>query len=94
MMLYLVKHALKTITDSGGLQKETYLLDTPCITVREQTEWVETLDGNYNILAKPEKKDIVSKIYDTKISVEKKRNYYGDGHSSENICALLNSARY
>ncbi|WP_285824229.1 non-hydrolyzing UDP-N-acetylglucosamine 2-epimerase [Schaedlerella arabinosiphila] len=92
MMLYLVKHALKTITDSGGLQKETYLLDTPCITVREQTEWVETLSGNYNILANPEKNDILSKIFDTRISPEKKLNYYGDGHSSEKICALLSSA--
>ncbi len=88
-MLYLVKHAMKTITDSGGLQKETYILDTPCITVRDQTEWVETLRGNYNILAKPDKEDILNKIYQTQTDTKAKEDYYGDGHASEKICDLL-----
>lgn len=93
-MLYLVRHAVKTITDSGGLQKETYILGTPCVTVREQTEWVETLKGNHNILAKTEKEDIVKKVIKTEIDWENKLAYYGDGHASEKICALLDQAEW
>lgn len=88
-MLYLVKHAKKTVTDSGGLQKETYILGTPCVTVREQTEWVETLMGNHNILARTEKEDIVKKVMETEADMENKTAYYGDGHASEKICDLL-----
>lgn len=92
-MLYLVKHAKKTITDSGGLQKENYILDTPCVTVRDQTEWVETLRGNYNILTKPDKEDILNKIYHTQTDTEAKEDYYGDGHASEKICDILSQLR-
>ena len=73
-MLYFVKNAKKAVTDSGGLQKETYILDTPCVTVRDQTEWVETLVGNHNILAKPNAKDIVEKVMNTAIDYDKKRS--------------------
>ena len=88
-MLYLVKYACKTITDSGGLQKETYILNTPCVTIREQTEWIETLNGNHNILAKPQKEDILSKVFYTEISQKRKVEYYGDGHAARKICELL-----
>ena len=88
-MLYFVKHAKKAITDSGGLQKETYILDTPCITVRDQTEWVETLIGNHNILAKPNAEDIVNKVMDTVIDYDKKAAYYGTGHAAHKICELI-----
>ncbi len=82
-MLYFVKHAKKAVTDSGGLQKETYILDTPCVTVRDQTEWVETLIGNHNILAKPNAEDIVNKVMNTVIDYDKKEAYYGTGHAAQ-----------
>ena len=88
-MLYFVKHAKKAVTDSGGLQKETYILDTPCVTVRDQTEWVETLIGNHNILAKPVKKDILDKVNHTVIDRENKKNYYGTGNAAQIICDLI-----
>lgn len=88
-MLYFVKHAKKAVTDSGGLQKETYILDTPCVTVRDQTEWVETLIGNHNVLAKPDADDIVKKVMETKIDVGNKKNYYGTGHAAKQICELI-----
>lgn len=90
-MLYLVKHSVRTITDSGGLQKETYMLGTPCITVRDQTEWKETLTGNWNILAKPCKDDILRKVYDWPAASEERKPFYGDGRASEKICALLDT---
>lgn len=88
-MLYFVKHAQKVVTDSGGLQKETYILDTPCVTVREQTEWVETLVGGHNILAHPTKEDIYNKLKNTIIDKEAKQNYYGNGDAAKQICEML-----
>lgn len=88
-MLYFTKFAKKIITDSGGLQKEAYILNTPCVTVRDQTEWVETLLGNHNILAKPDAKDILNKINDTMIDSRNKQSYYGKGDAAEKICRLL-----
>lgn len=88
-MLYFTKNAIKVITDSGGLQKEAYILDTPCITVREQTEWVETLIANHNILAHPRKQDIMDKVMNTSVSFADKQDYYGTGHAADKLCEIL-----
>lgn len=87
-MLYFTKNAVKVVTDSGGLQKEAYILGTPCVTLREQTEWVETLAGNRNMLAHIEKEDILRKVRCEEISAEKE-NHYGEGDAAEKLCAVL-----
>ena len=93
-MLYLTKNACKIITDSGGLQKESYILNTPCITVRDQTEWVETLKDGYNILAKSEYDDLYNKIVNSKIDDSKEKiNYYGNGKSSNKIAEIINNIK-
>lgn len=88
-MLYFTKNAIKIITDSGGLQKEAYIMGVDCVTVRDQTEWVETLTGNNNILSKPDTEDILNKVNNTIVDVTVKKNYYGDGDAANKILEIL-----
>ncbi len=62
-MMSMVRYSKMIITDSGGLQKEAYYLEKPCITIRENTEWQETVDNHMNILAYD---DIYNKIIEFK----------------------------
>ncbi len=54
--------AKRIITDSGGIQKEAYILAKPCITLRTETEWVETVEEKWNLLINPKEKKIAEKI--------------------------------
>ena len=60
--LKLMSSARKILTDSGGIQKEAYILGVPCITLRENTEWVETVENGWNILVGTDKEKIVRTV--------------------------------
>ena len=87
-MLKLMAHSRKILTDSGGVQKEAYMLGVPCITMRENTEWVETIEEGGNVLVGADYRKIVDTIKDFEGSTSK-RNVFGTGNSSENICKIL-----
>lgn len=58
-MIALVSRAAMVLTDSGGLQKEAFALKVPCVTLREETEWIETLEDGWNVLTGSDPKKIV-----------------------------------
>ncbi len=89
-MLMLMTNSKKILTDSGGVQKEAYMLGVPCITMRENTEWVETVEDGWNALVGADYEKIVDSIRNFEGSTSKK-NVFGIGNSSENICKILNN---
>jgi UDP-N-acetylglucosamine 2-epimerase (non-hydrolysing) len=65
-MLMLMGSADKVITDSGGVQKEAYMLKVPCITLRDNTEWVETIESGWNVLVGANKELLLKMIHKPK----------------------------
>jgi len=92
-MLQLTKNARLIFTDSGGLQKEAFWLHTPCVTLRDETEWTETIELGANTLAGSNSKKIVAaarEVIDAKnikIKLEKLKNPFGDGQASQRMVA-------
>jgi UDP-GlcNAc3NAcA epimerase len=94
-MVWLIDHCSLVMTDSGGLQKEAYFFQKPCITLRDETEWVELVDCGANSLVGADTKKIIS-TYDSLIAnlqpAKQKlqtKSLYGDGKASENIIKEL-----
>jgi len=88
-MTALMNRASRVFTDSGGLQKEAYWAQKPCITLREETEWVETLNDNANQLVGANTQlilEAVEKSNDAKF----RPALYGDGNSAPRCVSAIN----
>lgn len=90
-MLLLEKHARKILTDSGGVQKEAYLLKVPCVTLREETEWTETLHHGWNRLVGVSTRAIVKAAL-SRVLARRHPSYFGDGRAAYHIVQRLLSA--
>jgi UDP-N-acetylglucosamine 2-epimerase len=87
-MLSLVAGAGSVVTDSGGLQKEAYWLGVPCVTLRPNTEWADTVRVGANTLAEPEQLGAALAAARFPAGAPP---LYGDGHASERIAVILSS---
>lgn len=91
-MIALEQSAALIITDSGGVQKEAFFYGVPCITMRDETEWVETVDLGWNHLVGADRQAIVSAVRMSRLKplVERKRDEpYGRGEAAQAIVSLL-----
>ena len=86
--IYLVNHAQKIVTDSGGLQREAFFAKKKCVTILDFVCWPETMVSGRNELSKPKADEILEKL---SVEQEVDEDYmpFGDGHSAEKIVELL-----
>lgn len=83
----LLARACVIFTDSGGMQKEAYVLRVPCVTLREETEWLETLEDGWNVLAGSDPAKIARSA--RRLMPAKQKSHYGDGGSAAAIATAL-----
>lgn len=88
-MLQLLRAAEKVITDSGGVQKEAYFLKVPCVTVRTETEWPETVASGWNTLVPFNANAIYTEITRLFQVKNESTNFYGDGRAAIKIADIL-----
>jgi UDP-N-acetylglucosamine 2-epimerase len=87
-MVHLTRSARLVLTDSGGLQKEAYWLGTPCITLRDETEWMETVAAGWNCLTGANAERIIEAVR-TFSPPANRPPLYGDGKVAARCVGLL-----
>ena len=91
-MLALEQSARLILTDSGGIQKEAYCLAVPCITLRPETEWIETVETGWNVVVHADRMAIVRAAVERSWPSTEPPPVFGDGHAAERIVALLETS--
>lgn len=89
-MVVLENNAQVILTDSGGVQKEAYFLGVPCVTLRDETEWVETVESGWNTLAGTAKHSIIDGVGRTdKLRAVSPQSMYGNGDAAERVVEVI-----
>lgn len=89
-MLWLLERCSMVATDSGGLQKEAYFFGKPCVTVRDQTEWVELVELGANLLTPPDRRSVVDNAREAlSLDIQPDLTIYGGGASARSIAQFL-----
>jgi UDP-GlcNAc3NAcA epimerase len=86
----LAAHARAVLTDSGGVQKEAFLLGVPCVTLRDTTEWVETVDAGWNVLVDLDR-DAALAALERPPPVGERPELYGGGRAAERVRDVLDA---
>ena len=82
--------ARAVLTDSGGVQKEAYLLGTPCVTLRDTTEWVETVEAGWNVLVDLDR-EAALKALSRPVPSGERPELYGGGRAGERIADAVDA---
>jgi UDP-GlcNAc3NAcA epimerase len=87
-MLVLEQNAKAILTDSGGMQKEAYFFGVPCLTMRTETEWIETVEADWNVVVGADYEKIVEAVRSFKTDNSRPK-LYGDGRAGERIASIV-----
>ncbi len=88
-MIWLLDNCRLVVTDSGGLQKEAFFFRKPCLTLRDETEWVELVDYRFNVLAGADPDHILQSYFGFQFALNWEALDYGGGKASERIVGAL-----
>lgn len=88
-MLQLEVNAKKILTDSGGVQKEAFFAKVPCITMRDETEWVETVELGTNVLVGADQSKILEAVHRFEVDFAQVPEVFGNGHAADKIMDRL-----
>jgi UDP-N-acetylglucosamine 2-epimerase len=90
-MLMLLGSSRIVLTDSGGVQKEAFFLNVPCVTLRHETEWIETLKNAMNVLSGSRGEDIIRAVdnHESKLFSRNRKEFFGNGQAANKIVRFL-----